>query len=53
VARVQPLAEPGEVLVTGTVRDALLGADLAFVPRGRRTLRGLPGKWSLFGIGTA
>ena len=53
VARVQPLAEPGEVLVTGTVRDALLGADLAFVPRGRRALRGLPGRWSLFGIGTA
>jgi class 3 adenylate cyclase len=53
VARVQALAEPGEVLVTGTVRDALLGADLVFVPRGRRGLRGLPGRWSLYRIGTA
>jgi class 3 adenylate cyclase len=53
VARVQALAQPGEVLVTGTVRDALLGSDIAFVPRGRRALRGLPGRWSLFGIGTA
>ena len=53
VARVQALAEPGEVLVTGTVRDALLGADLVFVPRGRRGLRGLPGRWSLYRIGAA
>ena len=51
VARVQALAEPGEVLVTGTLRDALLGGDVVFVPRGRRGLRGLPGRWSLFGMG--
>ena len=35
-ARVTALAAAGEVLVTGTVRDLVIGSDLAFAERGRR-----------------
>jgi class 3 adenylate cyclase len=47
-ARVQAEAEPGEVVVTRTVRDLATGTDLAFRPRGTATLRGVPGLWELF-----
>jgi len=36
------------VLTTGTVRDLSVGSTLAFEPRGVRTLRGVPGEWTLF-----
>lgn len=49
-ARVQTACPPGEVLVTGTVRDALLGSDLVLTPFARRTLRGLPGRWALWSV---
>ena len=40
-ARLTALAEPGEVLVTGEVRDAAGPADVGqFDPAGRRALKG-------------
>lgn len=47
-ARVAALADPGEVLVTSTVRDLAAGSEIAFIDRGVRTLRGVPGRWKLF-----
>jgi pimeloyl-ACP methyl ester carboxylesterase len=47
-ARVAASAEPGEVLVTSTVRDLVAGSGLAFSDRGARTLRGVPGEWRLY-----
>lgn len=47
-ARVGQLAQPGEVLCTGTVRDLVAGSGLEFAPRGSRVLRGVPGEWALF-----
>ena len=47
-ARVAALAGPGEVLVTGTVRDLVIGSALQFEDRGRHTLKGVPGEWSLY-----
>jgi len=47
-ARVAALAGAGEVLVTGTVRDMVLGSALAFADRGRQTLRGVPEEWALY-----
>ncbi len=44
------LAEPGEVLVTETVRDLLQGADLEILDRGSRSVPGLPGEWRLFAL---
>jgi class 3 adenylate cyclase len=47
-ARVAGLAEPGEVLVSGTTCGTVLGAGIHFVDRGTRELRGVPGRWPLF-----
>jgi hypothetical protein len=49
-ARVMAEAAPGEVLVTGTVRDLIVGTGLRFVDRGRHELRGVPGDWQLYGV---
>jgi class 3 adenylate cyclase len=47
-ARVAGLAEPGEVLVSQTVRDLVAGSDLVFEERGRHMLKGVPNEWLLF-----
>ncbi len=47
-ARVCGLGQRDEVLTTGTVRDLAAGSTLAFEPRGVRTLRGVPGEWTVF-----
>lgn len=41
-ARVSAAAEPGEVLVSSTVRDLVAGSGISFADRGERTLKGLP-----------
>jgi pimeloyl-ACP methyl ester carboxylesterase len=40
-ARVSALAQPGEVLVSGTVRDLVSGSGLAFEDRGEQALKGV------------
>ncbi|MDX6199069.1 MAG: hypothetical protein QOJ79_2220 [Actinomycetota bacterium] len=48
-ARVQAAAEAGDVLVTGGVRDGLLGTgDLDFAPAGEHDFKGVPGRWQLW-----
>lgn len=47
-SRVMGLADAGEVLVTGTVRDLVAGSSLAFVDRGHHALKGLPEEIRLF-----
>jgi class 3 adenylate cyclase len=49
-ARVLNVAAPGEVLVSSTVRDLLLGSGLHFRDRGRHQLKGIEGEWSLFAL---
>jgi class 3 adenylate cyclase len=49
-SRVCNLAEPGEVLVTKTVTDHLVGSDIEFDDRGEHELKGVPGNWRLFGV---
>lgn len=46
-ARIAALAEPGEVLVSSTVRDLVAGSGITFVDRGGHELKGLPGRWQL------
>jgi class 3 adenylate cyclase len=50
-ARVGALGSPGEVLVSGTVKDLVVGSRIKFVERGEHNLKGLPGKWRLFAVG--
>lgn len=47
-ARVNAVAGPGEVLVSGTVRDLVAGLGLSFADRGVHGLKGVPGEWRLF-----
>ena len=50
-ARVMERAGPCEVLVSSTVRDLVVGSELAFEDRGAHELRGVPGEWRLFAVG--
>jgi class 3 adenylate cyclase/alpha-beta hydrolase superfamily lysophospholipase len=47
-ARVSALAEPGEVLVTRTVRDLAAGSGIGFEARGEHALKGVPDRWALY-----
>ncbi|HEY3186786.1 MAG TPA: adenylate/guanylate cyclase domain-containing protein, partial [Solirubrobacteraceae bacterium] len=49
-ARVMALAGPGEVLVSSTVRDLVVGSSLPFGERGVHELRGVPGEWRLYAL---
>jgi class 3 adenylate cyclase len=49
-ARVAALAQAQEVLVSGTVKDLVVGSDLEFDDRGTHTLRGVPGEWRLYAL---
>jgi len=41
-------AQPGEVLVSHTVKDLVTGSGITFTDRGTHILKGLPGEWRLF-----
>jgi class 3 adenylate cyclase len=49
-ARVVSKAEPGEVLVSSTVKDLVAGSGIAFEDRGIHDLKGVPGEWRLFRV---
>jgi class 3 adenylate cyclase len=48
--RVQSTAQPGEVLVSRTVVDLVVGSELRFGDRGEHEMRGVPGTWRLFAV---
>jgi class 3 adenylate cyclase len=52
-ARVSAAAGPGEVLVSGTVKDLVAGSGLEFDERGVHQLKGVPGDWSLYAVRAA
>jgi class 3 adenylate cyclase len=45
---VADLAQPGEVLVSSTVKDLVAGSGLAFEDAGEHELRGVPDRWRLY-----
>jgi len=49
-ARVAAHAEPGEVLVSSTVKDLVAGSGIAFRERGTHELKGIPGEWRLYAV---
>ena len=49
-ARIASLAEPGEVLVSSTVKDLVAGSGIAFEDRGTHELKGVPGEWRLYAV---
>jgi class 3 adenylate cyclase len=51
-ARVAAVADAGEVLVSSTVKDLVAGSGIEFVERGAYELKGIPGEWRLFALGS-
>jgi len=49
-ARVATHAQPGEVLVSSTVKDLVAGSGLSFQDRGVQRLKGIPNEWRLFAV---
>jgi class 3 adenylate cyclase len=49
-ARVTSQAQPGEVLVSSTVKDLVAGSGLSFQDRGEHELKGIPGEWRLYAV---
>jgi class 3 adenylate cyclase/pimeloyl-ACP methyl ester carboxylesterase len=49
-SRVCGLAQPGEVLVSGTVFGTVVGGPFEFTDKGFHALKGVPGNWPLFSL---
>jgi class 3 adenylate cyclase len=49
--RISTQAEPGELLVSSTVKDLVAGSNIEFVSRGEHALKGVPGTWNIFAAG--
>jgi class 3 adenylate cyclase len=49
-ARIEALAGPGEVLVSGTVKDLVAGSGLVFEDAGEHQLKGVPDRWRLYRV---
>jgi class 3 adenylate cyclase/pimeloyl-ACP methyl ester carboxylesterase len=49
-ARVAALAGPSEVLVSQTVKDLVVGSDLALTDAGEHELKGVPDRWHLYRV---
>jgi class 3 adenylate cyclase len=48
--RVTAIAVAGEVLVSSTVKDLVVGSGVEFTDRGAHELKGVPGSWRLFAV---
>jgi class 3 adenylate cyclase len=49
-ARVAAAAQAGEVLVSSTVKDLVVGSGINFSDRGLHTLKGIPDTWRLWAV---
>jgi class 3 adenylate cyclase len=49
-ARISAMANEGEILVSGTVKDLVIGSGLEFQDRGIHALKGVPGEWRIFAV---
>lgn len=49
-SRIAAIAEPGQPLVSGTVRDLVAGSELVFEDRGVHAVRGLPEDLRLYAV---
>ena len=52
-ARVSAQAAAGEVLVSQTVKDLVAGSGISFDDRGLAELKGVPGQWRLYAVGSS
>jgi class 3 adenylate cyclase len=52
-ARIAGKAGGSEILVSRTVKDLVAGSGLEFVDAGEHELKGIPGSWSLYRVGSS
>ena len=52
-ARVEQQAADGELWVSSTVRDMMLGGTTTFADRGHHELKGIADQWRLYSVGSA
>jgi class 3 adenylate cyclase len=48
--RVSAIAQGGEVLVSRTLPDLVVGSGIEFEERGEHELKGVPGRWQLYAV---
>ena len=49
-ARVSAVAGPGEIVVSSTVKELVVGSGIEFEDRGQHALKGVPETWKLFAV---
>jgi class 3 adenylate cyclase len=49
-ARVESIAQPGEVLVSSAIPPLVVGSGISFLDRGEHDLKGVPGSWRLLAV---
>jgi class 3 adenylate cyclase len=49
-ARIAGMADAGEILASGSVRDISAGSGIGFLDRGEHELRGVPGTWRVYAV---
>jgi DNA-binding NarL/FixJ family response regulator len=49
-ARVAAAGTAGDVVVSSTVKDLVVGSGIGFVDRGEHELKGVPDRWRLYGV---
>ncbi len=49
-SRITALAAGGELLVSSTTRELVVGSSLGFTSRGRHALKGVPGEREVFAL---
>ncbi len=47
-ARIMALGGASDILVSGTVRDLVIGSELTFAESGEHELKGVPGRWTIW-----
>jgi class 3 adenylate cyclase len=52
-SRISAMAGSDEILVTGTVRDLVVGSGIIFDDRGRHNLKGVPDEWQILAVARA
>ena len=49
-ARIASAAQAGEILVSSTVKDLVVGSGVEFEDRGAHELKGVPGEWAVYAV---
>jgi class 3 adenylate cyclase len=49
-SRIARKSLPHGILVSGTVKDLVVGSGMKFTSEGTHSMKGVPGEWSLYGV---